>query len=252
MPDSPQVRLTNPTPGKCRQCGTDVPHPRQYCDEHRPAQRKRKLKAQQAQGRASQNLATPVHIPTDIAGAARPPEGGKGRGRGKPVKAPTVDATAKVLGRTFMYVTLLIAARLVTKDPAFSGVDEHTREEQVHRIAMDEAQATNAIHPLARFLTPLGVWQAYGGHVIENADIIDCIVALYDYFSGLAQYAAAVRSRRLEAANANANAIPARSWPVPSPQPVQETNGHIVEPVGMEDERQGRVLSYKDLHPGDN
>ena len=210
MPSDPLTML-NPTPGKCRNpdCTVVVKHPRQYCDAHKPDPLTTHKKRKKAQVAA--NLATPIKIPGDIAAA------GQGRaGAGSPTepkKAPTVDATARVLGRIWMYVTILVAMRLVQGDPELPT--ETARQAKADELALDQDQAVAMIHPLARFITPMGFWRSYGGQLIANADVIDCIAAMYDYLSGVARYSSERRRRRQELA-----ALPARSYPS---QPVAPT-----------------------------
>lgn len=221
--------------GKCKTCSIDIPKNRYYCDEHRPALMPKKPTA--AQKRAKANLDKPAV--TKIGAAATDIAKGAGGGKapsGGAKKAPTVDATAKVMGKVLMYVTILIAMRLVSSDPDLRT--DADREAQAQEIQLDEAQAQAMIHPIARFVTPLGFWRAYGGHVIDNADIIDCVASIYDYFSGLARYSASLRRRRLEL-----DSIPVASRPaMPAHMPVQSTNGVVAEPEEI-DSREGRVVT---------
>ncbi len=214
--------------GHCVECGAEAPN-RFYCDQHRPA-KVNKTKAQRAADKAQATLATPVQVPGQVAAAGLPAGGGKGT-----VKAPTVDATAKVLGRILMYVTIIIAMGLVARDPTLRT--EAEREAQVEQLRLDEDQATKMLHPVARFLTPTKMWSSHGGHLIANADVIDALAALYDYFSGLARY----RRERLGRLPVDVTSRPAPS--LPPTMPYVPENGQVPE-------REGRVVSRHDLAGG--
>lgn len=210
--------------GHCTKCGVEVAKNRYYCDEHRPPKTvaNAKAKATKAAARATEIITTePSQAATHIAAAATPQGGGRGA-----TKAPTVDATAKVLGRILMYVTIIIAMGLVARDPTLHN--EAEREAQVEQLRLDEDQATKMLHPVARFITPTKMWSTYGGHLIANADVIDALAALYDYFSGLARY----RRERLAR-----SPVDVASSPIVAPAP----NGEVVPLM------EGRVLSRHDL-----
>lgn len=217
--------------GHCVECGVEVGKNRYYCDTHRPAKKTAKPKAEREAERAAANLATPVQVPGHVAAAALPAGGGRGT-----VKAPTVDATAKVLGRLLMYVTIIIAMGLVGRDPTLST--EAEREAQVEQLRLDEDQATKMLHPVARFITPTRVWGTYGGHLIANADVIDALAALYDYFSTLARY------RRERVARSPIEVTASRAPAAVAPGALPTTNGQLVEPTG-------RVLSRRDVVKGE-
>ena len=223
--------------GHCATCHIEVAKNRFYCDEHRPkaaeatARSKAKARAQREAAKATEIITTePSQAATHIAAAATP----QGGGRGAP-KAPTVDATAKVLGRIFMYITIIIAMGLVSRDPTLHT--EAEREAQVEQLRLDEDQATKMLHPIARFITPTKMWSTYGGHLIANADVIDALAALYDYFSGLARY----RRERLARAPAPVDVASTRVYRPVAP----EENGQVVLPP-----MEGRVLSRHDLQGG--
>lgn len=237
----PDPKFVNPNPGFCRECGEDISalgRMRQYCDEHRPEQKK-KAPPSKAAKRATTNLTTtPVRIAKDVADAALPAGGGRGGGA---KKAPTVDQTSKVFGRILMYVTILIAMRLVQGDPGLPS--DEAREAQAQELQLDEAEATRMIRPLARFVTPLGFWRSYGGHIIENADIIDCIAALYDYFSSVAKYSA---QRKQRIASTQPQLMASRPAPPAGPAP-QHSNGNYATEEPESYLGQGRVMSRSDI-----
>jgi hypothetical protein len=203
--------LLNPNPGHCRTCGEAVKHPNQYCDAHRPAKKPpaRATKKQASADRAHKNVtATPISIPGDIAAAGGKSERGAARRIRK--SAPSVDQTASVLGRVLLYITVLIAIRLVSGDP-----DLHTeaeQEDQAKQLQLDDDQAKAIIHPIARLIQPTKLWATYGGYIIEHADVMDAAVALYEYGSTLVRYTRDRKSREL--AHLNGSAVPVQSAPI--------------------------------------
>jgi len=212
--------LLNPTPGKCRKCGVDVTHPRQYCDDHRPAPPPPR-KARDAK-RARDNVeATKVRaIASDVMQSA-----------GQPKRA-SVDATSKLIGKILVYLTIFIAMALVRGDPSLEN--EEQQEAQVDALQLHEDDAKAIAHPLARALHPTKLWQRYGPALIEHSDVLDAIAALYDYGSGLARY----QRRRHAGAQATANA---------------PANGHIPAFVPLAADQYPQPASaYVDYQHGEN
>ena len=221
--------LLNPNPGHCRTCGEEVKAPYQYCAAHRPIKKppQRATKKQASADRAHRNVtATPISIPGDIAAA-----GGKAERGASRKTAPSVDQTARVLGRVLLYITVLIAIRLVSGDP-----DLHTEAEQedlAKQLQLDDDQAKAIIHPIARLIQPTKLWATWGGYIIEHADVMDAAVALYEYGSTLVKYSRDRKSREL--AHLNGSAVPAQSVPIfrDAPSPNGHGNGIPAEVSGV-------------------
>lgn len=187
--------LVNPNPGHCRTCGAPVPHPRQYCDEHRPAPKpakpKRSKPLQVVRGER------PVtSVVSDVAKATGT------------AKRATVDATAKLFGKLFVYLSIFVAMALVSGDPALATEEE--QERQVGELQLSEDQAKAIAHPLARLFAPTALWQKVGPSLIENSDALDAVVALYDWVSSIFRYKRqrAKREQAMAAAPTNGHVAP--------------------------------------------
>lgn len=177
-------RLRNPNPGHCRTCGVEVPSPRQYCDEHRPASRPPK------RNKAVQNIKAERPVTAVVSDVA------KATGA---AKRATVDATAKLFGKLFVYLSIFLAMALIAGDPLL--VSDEDQERAVGELQLSEEQAKSLAHPLARLVTPSKLWQRVGPGLIENSDALDALVALYDWVSGIFRYRRQ-RARREQAAKA--------------------------------------------------
>lgn len=172
------ARLVNPTPGKCRTCGKDVRHPRQYCDEHRPASAQ-KVPKQQGRAKRQRDTAKSGSARAVVSDALNPPDS-------PAPKRTTVDSTSKLLARLLVYVTIFIAMYLVSSDPDL--LSDEQKEAQVEELQLHEEDARSIAHPIARALHPTAIWQKYGAVLVEHSDVLDAVAALYDYGSGLARY----------------------------------------------------------------
>lgn len=163
--------------GKCRECGTKIAGNRYYCDEHKPSKKPptRKNRAQKVHANITE---TPIRIPADIADA-----GGRRNDKTKP---PSQEATANMLGRLLVYLSAFLAAALVAGDPDVRT--DADQEALAGRLALSEDQAKDIMHPISRILTPTGVWQKYGGSIVNNSDVLASLVALYEWGSELVRY----------------------------------------------------------------
>lgn len=187
--------LVNPNPGHCRTCGVEVPHPRQYCDEHRPAQKApKKTKGPRKPLQVVQGDRPVTAVVSDVAKATGA------------AKRATVDATAKLFGKLFVYLSIFIAMALVSGDPAL--VTEDDQERQVGELQLSDEQAKSIAHPLARLFAPTALWQKVGPSLIENSDALDAVVALYDWLSAVWRYKRqrAKREQAVTAAPTNGHA----------------------------------------------
>lgn len=179
--------------GTCRACGQPCAGNRYYHDECKPAKKPptRKNRSDKIYENAS---VQPVKIIADIAA----PAVGK-------AKAPSAEATANLLGRIFVYLSVFLAMGLVAGDPDLRSDDDQKRA--VQSLSLSEPQAKSIMHPLARILTPTKMWQKYGGGLVQNGDIIESLVALYEWGSEVLRYkrnrtARIAQYRELQAAQA--------------------------------------------------
>jgi hypothetical protein len=101
-------------------------------------------------------------------------------------KRPTVEGTTKLFAKVLLYLSVIIAMWLVSSDPGL-GTDED-KERQVRELQLDDEQASAIAHPLARFINTTAVWQRVGPKLIEHSDVLDALVAIYDWAASLARY----------------------------------------------------------------
>jgi hypothetical protein len=101
-------------------------------------------------------------------------------------KRPTVEGTTKLFAKVLLYISVIIAMWLVSSDPRL-GTDEE-KERQVRELQLDDEQASAIAHPLARFINTTSVWQKVGPKLIEHSDMLDALVAVYDWAASLARY----------------------------------------------------------------
>ena len=192
--------------GKCQKCGEKIAGNKFYCDAHRPEKAPRKP-PQRTKKAVETVQAEPVTaIATAVADA--------GAGIRPSKKGPTADQTAKVLGRVLVYISALLVMSLIANDPDVGSEEDY--EALAASLTLTDSQAVAIMHPVSRILTPTAMWQKYGGTVIENSDILESIVAVYDYMSGLVRYKRE-RARR--------EALRRGQIAQPAPPPM---NGHAV------------------------
>lgn len=210
------ARLVNPTPGKCRTCGKDVRHPRQYCDEHRPVSH-HKTPKQAGTAKRQRDTAKTGSARAIVSDTIAP------KGEATP-KRTTVESTSKLLARLLVYVTIFIAMYLVSSDPDL--MTDEQKEAQVEELQLHEEDARSIAHPIARALHPTALWQRYGAALVEHSDVLDAVAALYDYGSSLARY-----QRRRGRAQAARQAAPSNGHVPRGASIVVPMEEAIMEPV---------------------
>lgn len=184
--------MINPHPGHCRVCDVPVTHPAQYCEDHRPAKsapgrkhRRRQPERSEAEPVTSAGSASPTA--RDVVHALPPPP-----------KRVTQEATAKFFGTVLFYLALFLVMGFV--DRAVPDEPEERKEAHVADLQLTKEGANKIAKPLARFITPVGMWQRVGPALVGNTDAIDALVELYDWLSALIRFRR--RAGRAEASTA--------------------------------------------------
>ncbi|MGC8628578.1 MAG: hypothetical protein ACP5VR_13720, partial [Acidimicrobiales bacterium] len=186
-----------------------MPHPRQYCDEHRPKQRQRKKRSPVQTVRGERPVTAVVSDVAKATGAA---------------KRATVDATAKLFSKLAVYASVILAMAIISGDPALTTDED--QERQVSELQLSDEQARAITHPLARLVTPTRMWQKVGPGLIENSDAFDALVALYDWASSLWRYKRE-RARREQAAQVAPTNGHVQAGPVIHAVPFTEAEGQV-------------------------
>jgi hypothetical protein len=176
-PGNPAAMI-NPHPGHCRVCDGPVSGAKQYCDEHRPPPREPGHRR-----RPDGPEAEPV---TSSAGPASPSARDVVHALPPPPKRVTQDATAKFFATILFYLALFIVMGFV--DRAVPDEPEERKEAHVADLQLSKEDATKLARPLARLITPIGVWQRVGPALVGNTDAIDALVVMYDWLSALVRF----------------------------------------------------------------
>lgn len=179
------LAVQNPNPGHCRACGVEVKHPRQYCDEHRPASKPKKSERKRGERLAPEQVKDSAPLREAIRDISETKVG----------KKPTVDATSKILGKVVYYLFLAIVMTVVSSDMTLT---EDEQEQTSGALALSSEDAEAIARPFARFLTPTSFWQKTGPQIIANGDIIDALIAGYNAASGLMHYQRDRKRRELQ------------------------------------------------------
>ena len=147
--------------GVCRHCGDQASTPSStYCDDHRTKAQREGI------------VTTSTSLPTGTASVKRP-ERQPARG-----KTPSGDEwTTKVFDKGIIVLTTLFAASAIRRynvnDPSGALEDELT--------ATDE-EARAIAKPLGRVMAASGLNKRYGRKVLDNSDLIDAGIALWDWY----------------------------------------------------------------------
>jgi hypothetical protein len=174
-PGNPAAMI-NPHPGHCRVCDTAVTGAKQYCEEHRPPPGRNRRPTERPE-------AEPV---TSSAGSASPTARDVLHALPPPPKRVTQDATAKFFATVLFYLALFIVMGFV--DRAVPDEPEERKEAHVADLQLSKEDATKLARPIARLITPIGIWQRVGPALVGNTDAIDALVVLYDWLSALVRF----------------------------------------------------------------
>lgn len=176
-PGNPAAMI-NPHPGHCRVCDVAVSGAKQYCEEHRPPPGRNRRPAESAEPEpVTSSTSSTSSTPTarDVVHALPTPP-----------KRVTQDATAKFFATILFYLALFIVMGFV--DRAVPDEPEERKEAHVADLQLSKEDATKLARPLARLITPIGVWQRVGPALVGNTDAIDALVVMYDWLSALIRF----------------------------------------------------------------
>lgn len=175
-PGNPAAMI-NPHPGHCRVCDAAVTGAKQYCEEHRPAPGRSHRRTSERPAAEPVTSSTGSAAPTarDVVHALPPPP-----------KRVTQDATAKFFATVIFYLCLFVVMGFV--DRAVPDEPEERKEAHVADLQMSKEDATKLARPIARLITPIGIWQRVGPALVGNTDAIDALVVMYDWLSALIRF----------------------------------------------------------------
>lgn len=182
--------------GTCPECNEEVP-PRgrmapkavmglHLRNEHGIEGTARKKKKRSKKDSASDSNVRPLSLISDAAAVAK----------GK--NAPTADQLERTFAKLYGYATYGAWSLILDGDPNI--VNETQHEAALDILAPTSEQALATVKPLARVAAKTALNKRFGRGLVDNADLVDCVAAIFEQARNARAYFAARNAQQVPGA----------------------------------------------------